>query len=82
MAATLALAFLVGSCSSTPSGPPRNDGDICSIFYEFPEWREATLASASRWGAPIEVQMAIMWRESSFRADAQPPSQSASNITR
>ena len=72
-AATLALALFLGSCSSTPSGPPRNAGNICSIFDEFPEWRDATVASATRWGAPVEIQMAIMWRESSFRHDAQPP---------
>lgn len=29
--------------------------------------------SASRWGAPISVQMAIMKQESSFRHDARPP---------
>ena len=31
------------------------------------------LASAIRWGAPVEVQMAIIWKESSFRAEARPP---------
>lgn len=67
------LAVIVGSCSSTPSGPPRAQNDICAIFDERPDWREATLASAVRWGAPVEVQMAIIWKESSFRSEARPP---------
>jgi hypothetical protein len=69
----LLLALAVGSCSSTPSDPPRTQNDICSIFAERPKWREAVYESALRWGAPVEVQMAIIWRESSFRAEAKPP---------
>lgn len=74
----LLLAVLaVGSCATTPSGPPRAQNDICGIFAERPEWRDAVQAASLRWGAPIEVQMAIMWRESSFRAEARPPQQYA-----
>ncbi|MEM9781569.1 MAG: transglycosylase SLT domain-containing protein [Pseudomonadota bacterium] len=63
----------LGSCSSTPEGPPRAQGDICTIFEERPAWREAMVASSARWGAPVAVQMAIIWRESSFRAEARTP---------
>lgn len=73
LAGVLALAFLAVSCSSTPDGPPSNQDDICAIFDQRPGWREATEASARRWGAPVEVQMAIMWRESSFRGEARTP---------
>jgi len=69
----LFVALIVGSCSSSPDGPPRSVDDICAIFDERPEWREAVLASARRWGAPAEVQMAILWHESGFRAEARPP---------
>ncbi|MDA1077172.1 MAG: lytic transglycosylase [Proteobacteria bacterium] len=62
----------MGSCSSTPSGPPSAQDDICAIFAERPGWRDAALASAIRWGAPVEVQMAIIWKESSFRSEARP----------
>ena len=31
------------------------------------------VASSARWGAPIPVQMAIIWRESSFRSNVRPP---------
>jgi hypothetical protein len=73
LAGAVMMALAVGSCSSSPSGPPSAQNDICSIFAERPDWREATLDSALRWGAPAEVQMAIIWAESSFRAEARPP---------
>lgn len=67
------LALLVSSCSSAPKGPPSAVNDICAIFEQRPDWRDAVVASALRWGAPIEVQMAILWYESRFRAQARPP---------
>lgn len=73
LAGVMAVALAVGSCSTSPPGPPRTEGDICAIFAERPSWREAVLASAVRWGAPVEVQMAILWKESGFRAEARPP---------
>lgn len=69
----LVLALIVGSCASAPKGPPRAVNNICAIFDERPDWREAVVASAMRWGAPAEVQMAILWQESGFRAEARPP---------
>ncbi|MEM0942873.1 MAG: hypothetical protein AAGI70_02900, partial [Pseudomonadota bacterium] len=54
-------------------GPPRAQNDVCAIFAERPAWRDAIRASALKWGAPEAVQMAIIWRESSFRAEARPP---------
>ncbi|MEO0820595.1 MAG: transglycosylase SLT domain-containing protein [Pseudomonadota bacterium] len=72
-AAAAAIIVVVGSCSSEPEGPPRYVDNICAIFAERPGWREAMEASARRWGAPVAVQMAIIWRESSFRAAARPP---------
>ena len=38
-----------------------------------PELAEAATAAERRWGVPVGVQMAIIWRESSFRAAARPP---------
>jgi len=67
------LAVLVSCSSSHVSAPPSNQDNICSIFAERPEWREAIAASASKWGAPVPVQMAIIWRESNFRGAARPP---------
>ncbi|MGF1503343.1 MAG: lytic transglycosylase [Paracoccaceae bacterium] len=67
------LVLAVGSCSSAPDGPPRAQDDVCAIFAQRPEWRDATEASAARWGVPVELQMAIIWRESSFRGAVRPP---------
>ena len=72
--ALAATVLVIGSCSSTRlDGVPRNQSNLCAIFAEFPHWRDAAIASARKWGAPVEVQMAIIWRESSFRAAVRPP---------
>jgi hypothetical protein len=71
VAGAMMVALVVGSCSSTPSGPPSVQDDICSIFAQRPKWREAAYESALRWGAPVEVQMAIIWKESNFQAQAK-----------
>jgi hypothetical protein len=74
--AAAAVVLLVVSCGGggdVGRGPPTNQDDICAIFDQRPEWRDAIYASARKWGAPVPVQMAIIWRESSFRADVRPP---------
>ena len=67
--------LIIASCSGSrvADGVPRNQSNLCAIFAEFPQWREAAIASSRKWGAPVEVQMAIIWRESSFRAAVRPP---------
>lgn len=67
--ATLALA----ACSSSPSGPPRNQADVCAVLTQRDDWGPALRKAERRWGAPPHVVMAIIQRESSFRADARPP---------
>lgn len=65
---------LMNSCSSGgSSAPPSNQDNLCSIFEQRPDWRGAVQASARKWGAPIPVQMAIIWKESSFRGAVRPP---------
>ncbi len=63
----LALSLLLG-CSTVPD----NVDDICAIFDDEPDWFEATAESEQRWGAPIPLQMAILYHESGFRDDAKP----------
>ncbi|MEM1383445.1 MAG: transglycosylase SLT domain-containing protein [Pseudomonadota bacterium] len=67
------LALCLGSCASGPPDPPRVQDDVCAIFAERPDWYDAALSSSLRWGAPVDIVMAIIWRESSFRAQARPP---------
>jgi len=67
------LALATASCSSTPDGPPRAQNDICAIYAERPDWPDAVNASARKWNVPPELIMAIIWKESSFRAEARTP---------
>jgi hypothetical protein len=62
---------LLAGCSSV--APPTQQEDICQIFAEKPEWQEAAEDVSKRWGLPVFVPMAMMYQESSFRADARPP---------
>lgn len=71
--AVLVLASCGGGRDRQAEGPPTNQDDICAIFDQRPAWRDAIYASARKWGAPVPVQMAIIWRESSFRSSVRPP---------
>lgn len=53
--------------------PPRDPEDICAVFRERPRWHDAARASAARWGVSEGALLAIVFQESSFRADARPP---------
>ena len=65
-----ALALVQLGCATTP---PKNQTDICSIFYEKDDWYSASLAAQKKWGTPVAVQMAIIHQESHFRSDVKPP---------
>lgn len=67
--AWLATLMLAG-CVTTP---PRQTDDLCQIFEQRRGWYKAAKRSESRWGVPIQVQMAIIHQESGFRARAKPP---------
>lgn len=66
-------ALTLAACSSSPSGPPRDQANICGILGERGDWGDALSDAENRWQAPPEVVMAIIWRESSFRAKARTP---------
>lgn len=68
--AALAMLALVAGCASN-SQPP-NVENACAIFDERPHWERAIIRSERKWGAPANVQMAIIWKESSFRPDVRP----------
>ena len=65
----LGLTLLAG-CSVSP---PKNGENICAIFREKPDWHDAAVATQEKWGVPVHVPMAMMYQESSFKHDAQPP---------
>ena len=53
--------------------PPRQTEDLCRLFDQRRDWYKATQRSQSRWGVPAQIQMAIIYQESAFRARARPP---------
>jgi hypothetical protein len=53
--------------------PPRHIENICHVFNEYPRWYWDAQKEQQRWGIPIPVLMAIIYQESSFKADAKPP---------
>ena len=66
------LLVLVASIGCS-SNPPKNPDNICKIFEENRGWYKDSVKAKKKWGAPIHVPMAIMYQESSFRANAKPP---------
>lgn len=63
---------LLGSCATAP---PKNINNACSIIHQYPDWYYDMIDSYNRWGVPINVQMAFIRQESSFRSDAKPAMQ-------
>ena len=60
--------ILLTACSTSP---PKNINNICDIFEEKDDWYDDSKESFERWGVPIQVQMAIIHQESSFKHDAE-----------
>lgn len=66
----ISCASLLSACATAP---PENPHDICDIFTEKRDWYYAAKDSQEKWGAPKHVLMSMMFQESSFKHDAQPP---------
>lgn len=68
--ALFAITLLaLGGCATTP---PQHSENICKVFDQYPEWYDDAHDAQQRWGTPINVLMAFMKHESSFREDARP----------
>lgn len=61
---------LLGGCATSP---PKEQSNLCEIFREKPSWYDDAVDMQKEWGTPIQVSMAIVKQESSFRHDARPP---------
>jgi len=70
LAAALLIVIGLAGCATTP---PKNQSNVCSIFYEMDDWYGDALDAQEKWGTPIAVQMAIIRQESSFQSDVRPP---------
>lgn len=52
------------------SKPVKTTENICTIFKQKPLWHKHTQDAYKKWGTPIALQMAIIYTESSFKANA------------
>jgi len=66
----LSVLLIMVGCATVP---PSNKDNICEIFREKPDWYDAAITTREKWGAPVQIPLAIMYQESSFKYDAQPP---------
>lgn len=62
--------FAVG-CATTTS-KPNNVDNVCDIFRENPRWYKSAKKSVQKWGGNIQLPMAIIYQESTFRRKARP----------
>ena len=49
-----------------------NAYNICSIFQANRSWKKYAFRAEKKWGTPVEIFMAIIFQESSFRHDVRP----------
>ena len=66
----LSALLALSGCATTP---PTTVENACHIFAEKGDWYKASLAAEKKYGLPIQVQLAIMRQESSFKHNAAPP---------
>ncbi|MBM5786337.1 MAG: lytic transglycosylase [Pelagibacterales bacterium] len=58
----IVIILFISGCGTVP----RDTSNACLIFSENYFWYKAVKGSEKKWGAPIELQMAIIQRESDF----------------
>lgn len=64
------VSTLLGGCFSTPA---INVSNICDLMDDKVSWYQAIKASEKKYKAPKHIQLAIIYQESHFASDAQPP---------
>ncbi len=64
------LVLILASCVRQNQPPARQD-DACAILQQRPGWLRAMRKTEAVWGAPVSIQMAIIWKESNFRSRAK-----------
>ena len=65
--------LILANCGARYNTPPRNLDDACSIINQRPTYIKAFKATERKWGVPVHVQMAAIYQESKFDADARTP---------
>ena len=68
-----AVSISLVGCSVINPSVPRNQDNACSILDEHRSWKRYLTRSKRQWGIPIEIQMAVVWKESNFQSRVKPP---------
>ena len=69
----LLIVLLVASCGSSNYSAPHNMDNACSILTQRKSFIRAFKTTERRWGVPVHVQMATIYQESKFIANARTP---------
>jgi hypothetical protein len=67
----LGIFLTLSGCATFPQ--PQSTQNVCAVFREYPSWYKSTVKTEQQWGVPIHVQMAMLYHESAFEAEARPP---------
>ena len=76
----LGVLLLLVSCGGGYNTAPRNLDDACSILEQRPTYLRAMQRAERKWGVPVHVQMATIYQESRFVANARTPHRYALGI--
>jgi hypothetical protein len=69
----LILLVFVAACGARDTSAPDTLDDACVILSQKPQYSRAFRATARKWHVPVHVQMATIYQESRFKADARTP---------
>jgi hypothetical protein len=65
----ISCILIISGCASVKL---TNVEDICQIFRDNDDMYDAAIDMEERWEVPLQIPMAMMYQESSFKEDARP----------
>ena len=71
--AKICLLLIIVFSTGCATQPPRQPHNLCEIFKEKRSWYKSAKRAEKKWGAPLQIPMAMMYQESGFRDNARPP---------
>ncbi len=69
----LLVSIILLTLNACASGKLTNVENVCQIFRDNDDLYDAAIDMEERWKVPLQIPMAMMYQESSFREDARPP---------
>ena len=73
LARAVLFAVIVPLFAGCAARVPHGQENLCTVFDQYPDWYDYAKQSEAKWGTPVEVLMAFVRHESSFRSNAKPP---------